>query len=136
MISDIEMSKYFFLFFSLDITAYELRQQILHEVEKDEKFNLAAFVNKEEWIRKMRIDKTFCDHAFLCSAAHVLKRDIHILPVFVEDGHRNRNGTIIIETDQQPKEAPLYILHYSDDWFYNGHFQSIVRIEEEPEFED
>ena len=131
-----EKSLHIFFLFSLDITAYEFRQQILNGVEEDDDFDLAAFVNKEEWIRKMRIDKEFCDHAFLSSAAHVLKREIHILPVFVEDGHRNRNGTIIIETNQQPKEAPLYVLHYSDDWFYNGHFQSIVPIEEEPEFED
>ena len=120
----------------MDITAYEFRQQILNQVETDRKFNLAEFVDKAQWIRKMRRDKEFCDHAFLCSAAHVLERDIHILPVFVEDGHKNRKGTIIIKTNQTPKEAPLYVLYYSDDWFYNGHFQSILPIEDEPEFED
>ena len=79
------------------------------------------------------MDKEFCDHAFLSCAAHVLKREIHILPVFVEDGHGN--GMIVIETTRQPEAPPLYVLHYSDDWFYNGHFQSIIPIQEEPEYE-
>ena len=89
---------------------------------------------KEQWMRDMKRNRTFCDYTFICAAANFFNRDIFILPVFYEDGWGN--GMIPARSNKQNNRTPLYVLYYSDNWFYNGHFQSIRPIEEEPEFED
>ena len=116
------------------MSAHELRQNIVGFIHENPNIELEALDQpKELWIRNMMTDKYFCDFPFLCAAAHFLSRDICLLPVFVEDAWQN--NLMVIESNRENKRPPLYVLYYSDDWFYNGHFQSIRPIEEEPEFD-
>ena len=92
-------------------------------------------MTKEEWAENMQNDEVYCDDIFLYNAAHILSRDIHILPVFRQVG--NQDGWIVIESNSTSKLPPLHVLYYSDQMFNNPHYQSIRPIiYEEPEFEN
>ena len=114
----------------------EIRQNVMGFIEETGLDLQNLEKPKELWMTEMKKDKTFCDYTFICAAAHFFHRDIFLLPVFYEDGWKNHNGMIPAWSNKQDKRTPLYVLYYSDNWFFNGHFQSIRRIEEEPEFED
>ena len=104
-----------------------LRHMIINDMEKNPNFDFEVigiiFGSKEIWQQRMRQDHYFCDDIFIHQAANFLGRDIHLVPMFEQDGHVD--GKIVIPSNATEKEPPIYMLMFPETRFYNGHYQSI-----------
>ena len=79
-----------------------------------------ADVDIGQWQRDMASDRFWVDHAFIQLCANYIKRDIMILPFYVEDGH---NGTGWIKVPAKESAGKIHLLCYM-----NIHYQSIQQI--------
>ena len=80
-------------------------------------------MSKEEWKIEMNCPGNFVDSMFLQTFSNIVKRRLVILPVFKSSAHNAITGL----TEVIPKfEAGLhmYYLHYSNQKFLSGHYQS------------
>ena len=73
-----------------------------------------------QWQRDMASDRFWVDHAFIQLCADYIKRDIMILPFYVEDGH---NGTGWIKVPAKESAGKIHLLCYM-----NIHYQSIEQM--------
>ena len=73
-----------------------------------------------QWQRDMASDRFWVDHAFIQLCANYIKRDIMILPFYVEDGH---NGTGWIKVPAKESAGKIHLLCYM-----NIHYQSIEQM--------
>ena len=73
-----------------------------------------------QWQRDMASDRFWVDHAFIQLCANYIKRDIMILPFYVEDGH---NGTGWIKVPAKESAGKIHLLCYK-----NIHYQSIEQM--------
>ena len=73
-----------------------------------------------QWQRDMASDCFWVDHAFIQLCADYIKRDIMILPFYVEDGH---NGTGWIKVPAKESAGKIHLLCYM-----NIHYQSIEQM--------
>ena len=79
-----------------------------------------ADVDIGQWQRDMASDRFWVDHAFIQLCANYIKRDIMILPFYVEDGH---NGTGWIKVPAKESAGKIHLLCYK-----NIHYQSIEQM--------
>ena len=73
----------------------------------------------------MKKNGVFCDDFFISHVAFLLKRDIHVIPVFENDMRRIITNDMPNITSSDEKLPPIYVLHYPDTKFRVGHYQSI-----------
>ena len=73
-----------------------------------------------QWQRDMASDRFWVDHVFIQLCANYIKRDIMILPFYVEDGH---NGTGWIKVPAKESAGKIHLLCYK-----NIHYQSIEQM--------
>ena len=73
-----------------------------------------------QWQRDMASDRFWVDHAFIQLCANYIKRDIMILPFYVQDGH---NGTGWIKVPAKESAGKIHLLCYK-----NIHYQSIEQM--------
>ena len=73
-----------------------------------------------QWQRDMASDRFWVDHVFIQLCANYIKRDIMILPFYVEDGH---NGTGWIKVPAKESAGKIHLLCYM-----NIHYQSIEQM--------
>ena len=73
-----------------------------------------------QWQRDMASDRFWVDHPFIQLCANFIKRDIMILPFYVEDGH---NGTGWIKVPAKESAGKIHLLCYK-----NIHYQSIEQM--------
>ena len=79
-----------------------------------------ADVDIGQWQRDMASDRFWVDHVFIQLCANYIKRDIMILPFYVEDGH---NGTGWIKVPAKESAGKIHLLCYK-----NIHYQSIEQM--------
>ena len=73
-----------------------------------------------QWQRDMASDRFWVDHVFIQLCANYIKRDIMILPFYVQDGH---NGTGWIKVPAKESAGKIHLLCYK-----NIHYQSIEQM--------
>ena len=109
-----------------DLRVQKFRVAVVNTSNTNEDIQQVLFLDGDnednigQWQRDMASDRFWVDHAFIQLCADYIKRDIMILPFYVEDGH---NGTGWIKVPAKESAGKIHLLCYM-----NIHYQSIQQI--------
>ena len=110
-----------------DLSVQKFRVEVVNTSNQNQDIQMALGpdvdnenVDIGQWQQKMASDGYWVDHAFIQLASNYIKRDIMILPFYIEDGH---NGTGWIKIPANESAGKIHLLCYKDI-----HYQSIVPI--------
>ena len=106
--------------------SHDLRLYICSQLHLQLDDNLIFWVSNispKVWLKKMKVDGTWCDDVFLQLAANIFSKNIFLIPLSASSAHHGGMYSDLRSVDGGSGD-PFFMLYF-EEWRTAGHYQSL-----------